>query len=103
MARWDKEIALIKQITFKDDDGFDATDEQKRGGIFANKKSVKRSEFYMANQAGIRADVIFEMWAADYDGEKIVEWDGKRFKVIRTYEPGEDKIELTCSDISEMG
>lgn len=66
--------------------------------VWANKKSVKRSEFYAANANGIDLTVTFEVHTEDYDGQKNILFDGKEYVVVRTYQEGEGTVELVCSD-----
>jgi hypothetical protein len=39
---------------------------------------------------------------AEYQGEKICEFEGQRYRVIRTYETG-GAIELTCEEATVDG
>lgn len=59
-------------------------------------RSVGYNEFYAARNAGIQPTVVFVLaLAEDYAGEKIVEWRGSRYRVVRTWMQG-DGIEITC-------
>ena len=59
-------------------------------------RSVGYNEFYTARSAGIEPSVVFVLaLAEDYAGEKIVEWNGVRYRVVRTWMQG-DGIEITC-------
>lgn len=60
--------------------------------------SVTRNEFYKAKENGIEpiyAFVISEY--ADYNGEKIVEFRDKRYRVIRSYVT-DHAVELTVGE-----
>ena len=103
MARWTEELQLIKTRTDKDGDGLPVEVETARRDIFANEKSITRSEFYSAKQADVKADIVYEVLQPDYEGEMLLDCGGKRYSVIRTYKKGDDIIELVCSDISETG
>lgn len=63
--------------------------------VFADKKSVKQTEFYMAAQADLQAEAIFRISLFDYGDERLLQHEGNYYTVIRTYEMG-DYIELTC-------
>lgn len=61
--------------------------------VFAEKKSVKRSEFYAAYQVGLNVKHAFEVDADDYafasvNGEDPTEliYNGKRYVIVRAYE-----------------
>lgn len=66
--------------------------------VWANRKSVKRAEFYAANANGIDLTVTFEVHVEDYSGQKNILFEGKEYVVVRTYQTGDGKIELSCSD-----
>lgn len=92
---------LIVVIDGKDADGF-PTKIETRCDVFVTRKSVSRSEFYQSMQAGVNATAVFEMRLCDYEeagNPQIIEHNGKRYKVIRTYSKDNEFIELTCSDL----
>lgn len=73
---------------------FDAPTETPQR-VFVQVRSVTRSEFYHAQQAGIEPAYVLRISEyADYNGEKIVFFRGKRWQVIRTYVDAQ-AIELT--------
>lgn len=75
---------------------FDTVTETKTQ-VWCTIRSVTRSEYYQAKSAGIEPQVVFRLEADfDYHGEKIVEWNGHRYRVIRAYFGTQDWIELTC-------
>lgn len=65
--------------------------------VFANKKSVKGAEFYQALATGIRPEIVFEIREVEYEGETVLEYEGRKYDIIRTYSRGGDWVELTCS------
>ena len=84
--------------------GFSIETEEQRNKVFGNKKSVRGSEFYQAWQIGIEVKFIFEMRLIDYNNEEYAEFEGKRYKILRTYENKNGEfVELTLSDLSERG
>ena len=63
---------------------------------FCSVRSVGYNEFYAAKSAGIEPTIVFRMEDySDYDGQKIVEFHGTRYRVVRTY-TNSQMIELTC-------
>jgi SPP1 family predicted phage head-tail adaptor len=88
-------IDLISVVEGKDGDGFPNDIETSRQDIFANKKSVRSSEFYQASQSGYTLDLMFEIRSIDYENESHLDFNGKRYEIIRTYDKGEI-IELVC-------
>ncbi len=65
--------------------------------VFANRKSVRQTEFYQALTSGMRAEIMFEVRAIDYDGEIRVKCGDTIYNVIRTFERSGEIIELVCS------
>ena len=63
--------------------------------VFAQVQSVSSSEFFNASQIGLAPDVRFVMFAGDYQGEEVVEHEGKNYSVYRVYHNG-DFVELYC-------
>ena len=53
--------------------------------VFAKVNSVTRSEFFSGGRDGLNPQYVFTVFAADYEGEKIVEYNGQRYAVYRTY------------------
>lgn len=73
--------------------------------VFAEKKSVTRTEFYGAYQTGLNPKYIFVVNSLDYEMTRRVEdsietyaqkveYNGAKFTIIRTYDDGND-VELT--------
>lgn len=67
--------------------------------VFCNKKSVRQSEFYQAQTQGFQPQLMLEVHAHEYRGERYVEFCGKRFRIARTYTPKEEITELICTDV----
>ena len=66
--------------------------------IFCRVDSVTGSEFFAAGKNGIHADYRFTVWADEYAGQKEVKYDGKEYRIYRTYKPSEDLIELYAEE-----
>ena len=73
--------------------------------VYADCRSITRSEFYAAQTAGIKAEIAFTVKAIDYeDQQKIVynrkgtgnSADDEIYDVIRTYQKDPDNIEIVC-------
>jgi hypothetical protein len=56
--------------------------------------SVTRNEFFEAGRNGLNPEYVFRVFFGDYDGERIVEYKGKRYGVYRTYHGRNDMMEL---------
>jgi SPP1 family predicted phage head-tail adaptor len=64
--------------------------------VWADKRSVKRQEFYSALAAGRSADIVFAVNADDYKNQTVVVYGGLVYSVMRSYQTSPDEIELTC-------
>lgn len=63
-------------------------------------KSVTRSEAYQALSVGLNPSIVFELAIAeDYNGEKTVIYNGKEYRVLRTYQK-DFALELVCEEIT---
>lgn len=67
-----------------------------RTEILAQKESISQSEFYKGGEAGLKPDFRLITAIIDYNGEREVELDGKKYGIYRTYERNQDYIELYC-------
>lgn len=68
--------------------------------VFVMPRGVYNAEFYNAAQAGLHPSITFEMaHRDDYNGETVIEWNGKDYNVIRTdWTAQRDKIALICEE-----
>lgn len=58
--------------------------ERSRRKVYVQPKSVYNSEFYNASIAGLHPSITLTLSnRADYDGETLVEFEGKTYNVIR--------------------
>lgn len=89
----DDTIKLITIEIAPDDLGIDKRTETARE-VFCTVNSVQRTEFYSAYQQGLQPSFRFDIFAMDYNGERILEYSGIRYSVIRTYLRNLDTIEL---------
>lgn len=90
----------------KDKDGFPVETEHSID-IYAEEKSIVRTEFYEAMRSGVEVKVVLETRQEDYklslhevDGKKSfaskIRYDGQEYDIKRTYAAGKAKIELVC-------
>lgn len=74
------------------------TETQKQ--VFCTVRSVGMSEAYQAMSNGLHPQFVFILSDyADYDGEKVAIYNGKRYRVIRTYRQNQG-MELTCEEVT---
>lgn len=78
-----------------------ATVDTKKTEVFAEKKSVRQSEFYAAAAVGLKPELVFLVDERDFSMAATEQYDpaeviyGERhYNIIRAYCPGED-VEIT--------
>ena len=94
-------IAILKSYS---NEGFDkygnkTTKEVKRT-VFVQPRGVYASEFYNAAQLGLKPSLTLYMTnRSDYQGEKVLEFNGKEYSVIRVdWSAQRDGISLICEE-----
>ncbi|GIP38310.1 hypothetical protein J31TS4_15900 [Paenibacillus sp. J31TS4] len=99
---YDHELTLIHEDNTQDELG-NHVPALSKTDILCGLKSVGRNEFYSAATAGLRPELIFVIHAYEYDGQRLVEFDDVRYRVVRTYGEGTEEIELTCERVAADG
>lgn len=68
--------------------------------VFVQPRGIYASEFYNAAQLGLKPSLsLFLANRNDYDGQKIVEYNGKQYSVIRVdWTAQRDGITLICEE-----
>ena len=92
---WRDTVELIA-VQRVDDGGGGFTEAETLRAVFANRKSVRQSEFYQAHMTGLKPEIMFEVRYADYAGETKLRHDGRRYVIVRTFSRNEEVIELVC-------
>lgn len=87
----------LRAVTITLDSYGDQTKTYTDTVVWANKKSVVRSEFYAANSAGIKVDAVFEVHAEDYADQHVILYGSTQYEVIRAYQKGLGTVELNCA------
>lgn len=75
---------------------------QSKRTVYADPTSVGRSEFYSAMQSGITITAAFTVAACDYQRERLLDFNGVRYKVERTYMLNQDRVQLNCSEVKRL-
>lgn len=73
--------------------------------VFVKPRSVYASDFYEAARAGLQPSVVLIMSnPADYQGEKVVLYNGTEYTVTRVFQrPERDTLELTLEERTKNG
>lgn len=81
-------LTLITVVNGVDEYGDPATTETSRE-VFCRLASIGQKEFYQAQAVGLQPELKFILADyLDYAGETLVEYDGQRYRVLRTYRDG---------------
>lgn len=68
--------------------------------VYARASSVGSREFFDSLRAGIELSARFEVWRAEYQDEKLVQWHGDEYRVVRTYHnDAHQTVELICEKL----
>lgn len=89
-------LTLISLTVGTDEYGNITGAEEKRTDILCAPLSVTRTEFYSAAQAGLAPTHVFEINGFEYNGECLVEFNGIKYSVIRSYQTDYETVQLTC-------
>ena len=99
---WRDIVELVGIETSINDIG-DTVSNRTVSQVFANKKSVRQSEFYQAFAAGLKPELMFEVRSIEYSGQSNLIFNGKEYVIIRTYSKNDEITELVCSGIVVKG
>ena len=91
-------IELIA-ITVTENSMGDMIETETKTEVFANKKSIRQSEFYQAAATGLRPEIMFEVWSEEYSNQPKLKYNNKLYTIIRTYDKDGELIELICQGL----
>lgn len=86
-------ITLVKEEHYKNDFGVDSTTSTTRT-VYCSSKSVNRADFYGAGQIGLELNYVFITNPVNYDGERILVYNGERYEITRVYQASDDVLEI---------
>lgn len=86
-------INLIKVQDVQDEQGVVHKRLSKRS-VFCSVNSVSANEFFNGGRNGLNPQYQFTLNRFDYNNELLVEYNGQRYAVYRTYIGKNDNIEL---------
>lgn len=89
-------IELIDVIHEVDGYGFETNTEIKTE-VFANKKSIRSSEFYESQKLGYKLSLMFEVRVEEFESQEYILYENEKYKIERTYQKNAEIIELVCS------
>lgn len=95
-------ITLISVKKEPDRNALQAEVEVDRLEVFADIRSVKRSEYYEADRAGVKLALSVYIHADDYGAitkPSLVEYMGTKYRIYRTYQETDLSIELVLQEV----
>ena len=88
------DVISLLTITLATNDIGDMVETIVKSEVFAKVKSVGMKENYEALAVGLKPELVFVLADYyDYDDQEFIEYETKRYKVLRIYKK-EGKIEL---------
>lgn len=93
---WDDEVTLIGAGGYTEDELGQQIQSEVGTTILCCRKATPRQEVYLAGQNNIKIAETIVVHTYEYSGEEIVEFHGKRLKVLKTYPMSLEELELTC-------
>jgi len=83
-------LTLIQRIPGRDDQGDPVLLETSRD-VFCGVRSIGQQEFYQASATDFHPELKLVLADyLDYQDERLVEYNGRRYSVIRTYRAGQE-------------
>ena len=91
-------IELIDIISEVNENGFEINKEVKIE-VFANKKSIRASEFYESQKLGYKLSIMFEIRISEFDNQEYIMHENIKYKIERLYQKDSELLELVCSKV----
>ena len=96
---WRDVIKLIA-VTYTQNAMKDMVESLTETTVYANKKSIRQSEFYQAMATGLKPELMFEVKTSDYSGQvKVKDEANKVYNIIRTFDRNGEITELICTGL----
>ena len=89
------DVTLISQTETYDEMGV-STITEKENLIKGNYQSISAQEFFRGGEMGIKPEMIVKVWDREYNGETLLEYEGVRYIIYRTYLVSDGRVELYC-------
>lgn len=99
-------VAILKAYTSIVQDTYgNAKTVIEKTEVFVQPRSVYQSEFYNAAQVGLKPSLTLVLAnREDYNGQKVVEYEGKDYEIIRTdWNAQRDTLALVCEEKVKNG
>ena len=87
-------VAYLISTTHKPDAIGQQVPVETRREVFCESGGIRQSEWFSAGQKRLKPQFMLTVFYDDYGGERLVEVDGVRYGIYRTYPAKHDKLEL---------
>lgn len=94
-----RDVVNLVDISCTENDIGDPIENETKLQVFADKQSIRQSEFYQAAATGLRPELMFVIRSIDYNQQPKLEYNSKTYTIIRTYEKDGELIELVCQGV----
>ena len=91
-------VKLISNTVTENDMG-DIIETPVEREVFADKQSIRQSEFYQAAATGLRPELMFVVRTIEYNGETRLKYNGKEYSIIRVYDKDGELTEIVCQGV----
>lgn len=95
---WRDTVNLLA-VTLTENSIGDTVESTSSRTVYANKKSIRQSEFYQAMAHNLKPELMFEVKSIDYQGEVKLVYNSKTYQIIRTYDKNGETTELVCTGL----
>ena len=96
----DRAVLIGGGTSGKDADGYDVPAETTRREIFCGfAEGGSRAEYYEAMKAGVRLSATAEIWEDDFQGERLLEYDNRKFQIGRVWPTGRGTMQLYLTEV----
>lgn len=86
-------VKLIGETHVQDANGIWQRETSSRC-VFCQVDSVTANEFFEGGRNGLNPEFRVTMFRYDYEGERLLEYEGNTYAIYRTYRSRNDEIEL---------
>lgn len=94
-----RDVVKLISVTTTENDMGDIIETPVERQIFADKQSVRQSEFYQAAATGLKPELMFVVRSIDYNQEPKLKHGDKTYTIIRTYDKDGELTELVCQGV----
>ena len=96
---WSDVITLEVFPDNQDAEGYGVAPVESRQIMCTFQDGVSQREFYFSQKSDLQASAQAEIYRVDYEGERWAEFQGRRFRIIRTFPTSFDVIALVLSEV----